>query len=1130
MQLKVACPRCGKSLRTDAAYAGRKVLCPACGAPFDSPAAPAAHESSSPSVDAEPAPSQEWGDAVAAQADTGWPESVALAATEPDAEDDDGVSEEDAVALAELAAATAATAGNGHKSNGPLTPAPVMADLVTPPVSPAAARVTPASEMRSTLPAGAAAPPRTPPPTSRTRERSSGRAASGSPARWMAMGAAMSGLPLLLVLAMVLYHDAGAGSPPPQQPQHAVAVQAHPPAPHRSADPVPATSPALAPVPQRQAAPAARPVDPSALFNDPDGNAPATRPPADTAPRPPAPAPTAPAPPVAEADAAPATGPADFAPIPPTTAATPASPSDPSAAAPAPPSKPPAEAAGSDDVNPAPAAATVDAATRPADTRPVVAREPLAPTPIPQPHDISDEMIAASIRAGIDALARQFDGRTAQINGVKAHGPNGVGLNALCAYALLQAGIAVGDQRLNPSGELGKRLLDGVKELPIRPPGREQPVGRPAETYSRALRAACLALYNRPEDRDTLESDVGCLASGHARGAYTYHSAERLGSSTYRYTVSQEWDNSNSQYGVLGVWAGADVGVTVSDDYWKTIDSHWTDCQREDGQWPYNKTNARADTGPSMTAAGLATMFVIRDFLDAASGEAPVGRPPFPEPLAKGMRWWERGDNSIILGEKWWGYSLYGVERVGLASGFKYFGKHDWYRVLAQKAIGQQGGDGGWGDTVDTAYALLFLSRGRHPILMNKLRFAKAGGRSGEGFWANRPRDAANLARYASRQLERPLNWQVVDLKHEWHDWLDSPILSIASHKPIPFKDEDYEKIRRYVLAGGMVFTQADGDAKAFNEWVVEFAKKLFPQYEFQDLRPDHPVYSCVFRFKGTPPPLRAISNGSRILLLHSPADIAEAWQLREEDFETELFHLGTNIFVYAAGRRDLRNRLNSPYVPQPEDAPPLGRIKVARLRYAGNHDPEPGAWERYARLFEFNTGTGIEVIPVDWKELRPDTAPFAHLTGTAHYRPTPAEVDALRAYVEGGGVLLADACGGSTAFSTGLRDSLSAAFPGAELRPLTAAHPLLREGKADMGMRDLTKPVPRPYAADRGFRNVLPQVLRAGKGSVIFSNLDVTSGLLGTNTWGIVGYTTAYAEALMQNAIFWTLDGQPGA
>jgi hypothetical protein len=52
-------------------------------------------------------------------------------------------------------------------------------------------------------------------------------------------------------------------------------------------------------------------------------------------------------------------------------------------------------------------------------------------------------------------------------------------------------------------------------------------------------------------------------------------------------------------------------------------------------------------------------------------------------------------------------------------------------------------------------------------------------------------------------------------------------------------------------------------------------------------------------------------------------------------------------------------------------------------------------------------------------------------------------------------------------------------------------------------------------------------QLLSAGKGHVILLPLDVTSGLLGTGTWGIAGYEPGYAQALMKNIIFWTADGQ---
>src|SRR5206468_1146264 len=50
---------------------------------------------------------------------------------------------------------------------------------------------------------------------------------------------------------------------------------------------------------------------------------------------------------------------------------------------------------------------------------------------------------------------------------------------------------------------------------------------------------------------------------------------------------------------------------------------------------------------------------------------------------------------------------------------------------------------------------------------------------------------------------------------------------------------------------------------------------------------------------------------------------------------------------------------------------------------------------------------------------------------------------------------------------------------------------------------------------------------LSAGKGHVVYTSLDITCGLLGTDTGGILGYEPAYAQALVKNVLFWALDGQ---
>jgi hypothetical protein len=797
-------------------------------------------------------------------------------------------------------------------------------------------------------------------------------------------------------------------------------------------------------------------------------------------------------------------------------------------------------------------AAPADA--EPAAPRVALSRPPVEPMPEPA-YGVTDEQIGRAIEKGVANLLAQFNRRTYSLEGVSLNNADGGGRNALAVYALMQAGQAVKDERLNVRGPDMDRKIKAMTHSNLRN-------GHP-QVYALGIRATALSVFNRPQDRETLKQDVGLLLQAHTGGAYWYLADPRL--KKVSGGGRGPWDNSNSQYGLLGVWSGAEAGIEVPGSYWAAVDAHWEATQLPDGEWSY-----AGDRGGklSMTMAGIASLFVTHDWLDAPKYGFKVGREPFSPALKKALDWLETGDNAVeMTNAEWWGYTIYGIERVGLASGFKYFGRHDWYRALAGRIVAAQSGDGSWGDSVDTSYALLFLSRGRHPILMNKLRF--------DGYWANRPRDVANLARFATRQLERELNWQVVPLRplppsedggalaagggigfrprmrrgaamaEPWSDWMDSPVLYLASHKPPKLMDGDYDNLRAFVEAGGLLFTHSDGDASeehdgAFDQWVErELAPKLFPKYEVKDLPADHAAYNLVYKLEDAERPrLRAVSNGSRLLLVHSPVDIARAWQLRDTKTKAGLFRLGVNLFLYASGRRDLRNRLESPYVSDPGPAPAAGHgtVQVARLQYVGNWDPEPGAWRRFGRWFQRQTGTAVHVRETKLATLAADAlspahVPLAHLTGNARYDFTDAEAAAVRKYVEGGGVLLIDQCGGSGPFDQSVQETLlPKAFPGAALRPMPMdTHPLFRGGPRDSGTEDLTKARLRPFNPDRAGNAERPfSDFTFGQGRVIFTPVDLTCGLLGTRTWGIAGFEPDYAQSFLKNLLFWVVDGRP--
>jgi hypothetical protein len=720
------------------------------------------------------------------------------------------------------------------------------------------------------------------------------------------------------------------------------------------------------------------------------------------------------------------------------------------------------------------------------------------PAALPKHEVVTDDAINAALVKGVNYLLTRFDhgAYLGPENDQKA------GTDALCVLALLHTSEAISDERLSIRGQTMAGLIDAMKGYAVTPP---------SATYTHSLRAQALAVYHRKEDRAALANETRWLIENGVRGAYTYHEPPKSATRPSDFN----WDNSNSQYGALGVWAAADAGVPVPSRYWMEVQEHWEQSQSPDtGGWDYHQ--ASGDSARlSMTAAGVNMLFVANEQLSILRPATQIARPPFSPSLQLGLDWLAQGDNAINISSGWPYYTLYGMERAGLACGFKMFGKHDWFRELASKAITDQQKDGSWGNDIDTAFAMLFLARGRHPLLMNKLHFV--------GAWANRPRDVAHLAAFVSKETERALNWQVVDLKSDWSEWMDSPILYIASHEAPIFDESDYDKLRQYVNAGGLIYTQADGGSKEFNQWAELLALKLFGQ-PLTDLPDNHFVYNAVYRPKQKFP-LRGVSNQTRMLMIHSPTDIAVLWQSKQPADAPDAFELGANLYLYATGMDVPRNRVATLYVPAlPGEAEQ--HVAIARLKYTGNWDPEPYAWVRESRLFRRETSIGLVITPVAIEQLTTRVAPLAHLTGTSALTLSEAQIKAIHDYVENGGVLLIDSCGGKQPFNDSMLSMLSKAFPRGHLSAIRTDHPMIAgEGP---GLTQIAKPQVRPYVFRKlGEKYPKLQILESGKGAVLFSELDITSGLLGTSVLGIAGYQPDYAHALVRNAILWTINGR---
>ena len=98
-----------------------------------------------------------------------------------------------------------------------------------------------------------------------------------------------------------------------------------------------------------------------------------------------------------------------------------------------------------------------------------------------------------------------------------------------------------------------------------------------------------------------------------------------------------------------------------------------------------------------MTCAGLASVPVCMDniqvgeFLRCSTAPSPASKS-----VEAALGWLEANFGKQTTGIFTGMYYNYGIERVGLATGMKFFGTADWYKVMGKQILGSQQADGGW--------------------------------------------------------------------------------------------------------------------------------------------------------------------------------------------------------------------------------------------------------------------------------------------------------------------------------------------------------------------------------------------------------------------------------------------------
>ncbi len=732
------------------------------------------------------------------------------------------------------------------------------------------------------------------------------------------------------------------------------------------------------------------------------------------------------------------------------------------------------------------------------------------PGPVIAPEALTD----AHVRAAIDAIAaeivtrkhpeRFWEPETPPTGETSEPG----GYTALTILALLHAGQTYQHPALRDA-------VSWLEQLAM------------DRTYPRTVRASLWAMLP-PRFQDLLGADAAwLLESFQARhGGWTYK--PQAGPTPP--------DNSITQFGALALWEAAKRGVRVDRRCWQGLEERFLSMQLEDGGWNY-----RGD-GPStgsMTAAGLATLFITQDLLHAEEfltpGAAPSGRGTAQDAIARGLGWMDKNFSPVENPGRdvYYFYYLYGVERVGLASGYKHFGGHDWFRAAAAEVIRRLCR---WDSATGTMrvyathegaprgarvqlqqldFALLLLCRGRVPVAVNKL--------SSEGVaWNNRPRDVANLVSWISEDTETALSWQVVSVESDPASWLDAPVLYFASHEGLPWAAGAIalENLRRYLDLGGLLLAVNEGSTTAFAASIEKAGLAMYPHLQFRALPPEHWAYNLLWPITDKRPVLSALGNGVRELIIVAPGDLSAAFQARDTD-RPALSQTAAHVYLYGSEMNRPRPRLGAPETGAARLAAPA---TIVRAGYAGHWNPEPAALPRAARRLEATPGAValLDRPLADIAAIEPAPA-LVVACGIEPHALSAAEQSAIRDYVGSGGVILFETPGGRGRFTADAERQCLELFPGSGgIKSLQRDRIITGTGLP--GAAALARLDYRPCSVEvLGARETAPRLrglLPGGQARVLFSREDISQALLDQTCWGVSGYAPAAAEALLRNII----------
>lgn len=182
----------------------------------------------------------------------------------------------------------------------------------------------------------------------------------------------------------------------------------------------------------------------------------------------------------------------------------------------------------------------------------------------------------------------------------------------------------------------------------------------------------------------------------------------------------------------------------------------------------------------------------------------------------------------------------------------------------------------------------------------------------GGGDWYANKTALSNLIKYCNQNLNTTIQSEEDVVEVGSPDLFTYPYVYMTGHGNVVFTDQQAENLRNYLLAGGFLHIDDNYGMDKFIR--VEF-KKVFPNLDFIELPPSHPIYHQKYDFPNGLPKIHehdgkpaqgfGIIEDGRLLVFYSyESDLGNGWEDRviyndPEELRQLALKMGANLISY---------------------------------------------------------------------------------------------------------------------------------------------------------------------------------------------------------------------------------------